>query len=53
MFQKFSVYRVICDVLERDNCLADAMKCFKKMQIELPNGSGNEREQWELGKGQR
>ena len=49
----FLVYRVICDILEGDGRLTQAIECFRQMQNELPEdtGSHDERAQWELSKG--
>ena len=48
---RFVVYRVICDILERDGRLTDAVECFQQMQSELPEDAGvhDERAEWELG----
>ncbi|KAI9455958.1 hypothetical protein HD554DRAFT_2317618 [Boletus coccyginus] len=48
---RFIVYRVICDILERDGRLVEAVECFQQMQNELPEDAGvrDEREKWELG----
>ncbi|KAI9456190.1 WD40-repeat-containing domain protein [Boletus coccyginus] len=47
---RFIVYRVICDILERDGRLVEAVECFQQMQSELPEDAGvrDEREKWEL-----
>ncbi|KAI9459274.1 hypothetical protein HD554DRAFT_2137412 [Boletus coccyginus] len=47
---RFVVFRVICDILERDGRLAEAVECFQQMQTELPEDAGvrDEREKWEL-----
>ncbi|KAI9459521.1 hypothetical protein HD554DRAFT_2330921 [Boletus coccyginus] len=47
---RFIVYRVICDILERDGRLAEAVECFQQMQSELPEDAGvrDERAEWEL-----
>ncbi|KAI9570056.1 hypothetical protein HD554DRAFT_429967 [Boletus coccyginus] len=47
---KFAIYRVICDILERDGCPTEAVECFRQMQNELPEGAGVrvERAEWEL-----
>jgi len=46
----FVIYRVICDILERDGRFTEAAECFGQMQNELPEdaGSHNERLEWEL-----
>lgn len=49
---RFNAYRAICDVLERDGRIQDAIACFRQMQRELMvdvNDDG-ERTQWKLGK---
>jgi len=48
---RFVVYRVICDILERDGRLTHAVECFQQMQNELPQDAGvrDERAEWELG----
>ena len=45
------MYRVICDILERDGRLAEAVGCFQQMQNALPEDAGvrDERAEWELG----
>ncbi|KAI9456188.1 WD40-repeat-containing domain protein [Boletus coccyginus] len=47
---RFIVYRVICNSLERDGRLVEAVECFQQMQSELPEDAGvrDEREKWEL-----
>ncbi|KAI9571086.1 WD40-repeat-containing domain protein [Boletus coccyginus] len=47
---RFVVYRVICDILEQDSRLAEAVECFLQMQSELPEDAGvrDERAEWEL-----
>ncbi|KAI9571077.1 WD40-repeat-containing domain protein [Boletus coccyginus] len=47
---RFVVFRIICDILERDGRLAEAVECFQQMQNELPGDAGvcNERGKWEL-----
>ncbi|KAI9571582.1 hypothetical protein HD554DRAFT_2036527 [Boletus coccyginus] len=47
---RFVVYRVICDILERDGRLTEAVECFRRMQNELPEDMGvhDERAEWEL-----
>ncbi|KAI9573369.1 hypothetical protein HD554DRAFT_2310612 [Boletus coccyginus] len=50
MVPRFVVYRVICDILERDGRLTEAIECFRQMQNELPGDAGvqDERAKWEL-----
>ena len=50
---RFLVYRVICDILERDDRLTQAIECFRQMQNELPEDTSSHdgRAQWELSKG--
>lgn len=52
-FPRFTVYRSICDVLERDGRLTETVECFRKMQNDLADDldTHDERAQWELGKG--
>ncbi|KAI9455961.1 hypothetical protein HD554DRAFT_2238147 [Boletus coccyginus] len=47
---RFVVYRVICDILERDGRLAEAVECFQQMQNKLPEDAGvrDELVEWEL-----
>ncbi|KAI9454841.1 hypothetical protein HD554DRAFT_2042943 [Boletus coccyginus] len=47
---RFVVYRVICNILEQDGRLTEAVECFLQMEKELPEdaGVGNERVEWEL-----
>jgi len=47
----FIVYHVICDILERDGRLAEAVECFQQMRSELPEDVSvcDERAEWELG----
>ncbi|KAI9571049.1 hypothetical protein HD554DRAFT_2238808 [Boletus coccyginus] len=49
---RFVVYRVICDILERDGRLTEAAECFRQMQSKLPGHAGvrDERAEWELGR---
>ena len=50
---RFLVYCVVCDILERDGRLTEAIECFRQMQNELPEDTGSHdgRAQWELSKG--
>jgi len=45
------VYRVMCDILERDVRLTEALECFRQMQNELAEDAvvRDERAEWELG----
>ncbi|KAF8548436.1 hypothetical protein OG21DRAFT_1489393 [Imleria badia] len=45
---KVVVYCVICDILEEDGRLTEAIECFQQMQNELPEDTGmqDERTQW-------
>ncbi|KAI9569321.1 hypothetical protein HD554DRAFT_606005 [Boletus coccyginus] len=47
---RFVVYRVICDVLERDGRFTEAVECFRQIQSGLPEDAGmhDERVEWEL-----
>ncbi|KAF8557095.1 hypothetical protein OG21DRAFT_1495015, partial [Imleria badia] len=44
------VYRVICDILEGDGRISEAIECFQRMNNELPEDTGmeDERAQWEV-----
>ncbi|KAF8550639.1 hypothetical protein OG21DRAFT_1487620 [Imleria badia] len=46
----FVVYRVICEILEGDGRLPEAVECFRQMKIDLPEDTGtqDERAKWEL-----
>ena len=50
---RFHVYHVICDILEGDGRVTEALECFRQMQDELPEDTSADdgRAQWELGKG--
>ncbi|KAF8548148.1 WD40 repeat-like protein [Imleria badia] len=47
---RFLAYRSICDILERDGYLTQAVECFRQMQNELQDDKSkhDERVQWEL-----
>ncbi|KAH0829008.1 hypothetical protein J3R83DRAFT_2460, partial [Lanmaoa asiatica] len=47
---RFDVYRAICDILEEDGRVTEAIECFRRMQRELgeDTGSCDEQAQWEL-----
>jgi hypothetical protein len=47
---RFLVCRVICDILEGDDRLAQAIECFRQMQTE-DMSTHDGRAQWELGRG--
>ena len=49
-FTRFDIFRVICDVLEGDGRVMEAIECFQQMQRELGEETSidNERAQWEL-----
>ena len=51
MVPGFVVYRVICDILERNGRLTEAIEYFRQMENELPGDAGvrDERAKWELG----
>ena len=49
---RFLVYRVICDVLEGDGRLTQAIGCFRQLQNEATS-THDGRAQWELGKGNK
>ena len=50
---RFLVYRVVCDILEGDGRLTQAIECFRQMPNDLAENTGahDGRAQWELGKG--
>lgn len=50
---QFLIYRVVCEVLEENGRLTEAVECFRKMQNDLSDNSGahGEHAQWEIGKG--
>lgn len=52
MLPKFIIYSTICDILERDGRIMEAISCFRDMPHELTGDArtDNERAQWELGK---
>ncbi|KAI9571644.1 hypothetical protein HD554DRAFT_1800783 [Boletus coccyginus] len=47
---RFVVYRVMCDILERDGRVTEAVECFRQMQNELAEDVGvhDERAEWRL-----
>ncbi|KAG8214231.1 hypothetical protein J3R82DRAFT_11038 [Butyriboletus roseoflavus] len=46
---RFVIYRVICDILEGDGRVTEAVECFRQMQSELEDRSTHDwRAQWEL-----
>jgi hypothetical protein len=50
MFPNFHLYRAVCDVLEEDNHVTQAIKCFRKMKNELSETNAlDDQPQWELG----
>ena len=48
---RFAIYRVVCDMLERDSRVMEAIECFRQMQSELSVGTTlhDERVQWGRG----
>ena len=48
---RLAVYRVICDILEGDGRVMEAINCFRQMQSELSEETSlhDERAQWEYG----
>ncbi|KAI9571745.1 hypothetical protein HD554DRAFT_2326879 [Boletus coccyginus] len=48
---RFVIYRDICNTLERDGRLTEAVECFQRMENELPEDAGvrDEQAEWELG----
>ena len=49
---RFLVYQAICDVLEKDSRITNAVECFRRMQSELASDKSmhDERAQWEFGR---
>ncbi|KAF8547586.1 WD40 repeat-like protein [Imleria badia] len=47
---RFVIYRNICEILEEDGLLTEAVECFRQMQNDLPDGTDMQdgRAQWEL-----
>jgi hypothetical protein len=47
----FRVYLAVCNVLEADDCLIEAVECFQTMKNEVLEETSTleERRQWELG----
>ena len=50
---RFLIYRVVCDILEGEDRLTQAIECFRQMQNELAEDTSSHdgRAQWELSKG--
>ncbi|KAH0831382.1 hypothetical protein J3R83DRAFT_14045 [Lanmaoa asiatica] len=50
---RFDIYRAICNVLEGDGRVTEAIECFRQMQSELREDTGecDEHTHWELGEG--
>ncbi|KAH0826747.1 hypothetical protein J3R83DRAFT_5154 [Lanmaoa asiatica] len=48
---RFAIYRTICNVLEEDGRIKEAIDCFRQMRSELSEdtSTNDERVQWELG----
>ena len=48
----FIIYRAICDILEGNGRVDEAIRCFRSMHTELTTEKSfyNERAQWELGR---
>ena len=48
---RFTMYHVLCDLLEGEDGVTEAIVCFRRMQDELAPDAGVQREhmQWELG----
>jgi hypothetical protein len=48
---KFHLYRAVCDALEEDDRVTEAMECFRMMKDELSEETHafDDRPQWELG----
>ena len=48
---RFVIYRVICDTVEGDSRVMDAIKCFQQMQSDLSEDTSihDEWGQWEHG----
>ena len=49
---RFLVYRVICEILEEDGRLTQAIECFRQIQSEVPEDTSTHdgRAPWELSK---
>ena len=49
-FARFDIYRAMCDILEWDGRIMEAITCFQLVQRELCEDTSihNERTQWEL-----
>ena len=47
------MYRVVCDILEGDGRVTEAITPFQQMQSELPGDTGahDGRAEWELSRG--
>jgi hypothetical protein len=48
---RFFIYRVMCDMVEGDGRITEAIECFRRMQSELSEDTSmhDERAQWERG----
>ncbi|KAF8555338.1 hypothetical protein OG21DRAFT_922733 [Imleria badia] len=48
---RFGIYQTICDILEGDGHISEAVECFRRMRSELSTDTTiyDERAQWELG----
>lgn len=48
---KFVIYHVMCDILEGDGSVVEAIACFRQMELELARGMSfrDEQAQWVLG----
>ena len=52
MFPRFTIYCALCDILEREGKITEAIGCFRQMQSDATVGVSvcNERAGWELSK---
>ena len=50
MFPRFTIYCALCDILEREGKITEAIGCFRQMQSDATVGASvrNERAGWEL-----
>ena len=50
MFPRFTIYCALCDILERDGKITEAIGCFRQMQSDATVGASvcNEQPGWEL-----
>ena len=55
MFPRFTIYCALCDILEREGKITEAIGCFRQMQSDATVGASvcNERARWELSEWSR